>query len=709
MKTLSSTLTAKQKSGGTPYISISLTFTGKTSYTFKTTDVPNRIFTIEHDEEPFRESARITLNNYDQYFTDLELQGYKVVISYGFKTSAGNETSDSNYLYVMEQQYSSAPTQTGLTCTLICIGQRDAMAEERADANYIPTTDTTKTLISGILGSTLAAFDDQPALTVSYDSEDTLLSTFVPGQSFRILVNTSRQAALSRLLMYTKCVVRPEDDGKIHVFLPTTTGTTYNYEYKLTRGDHFFYNKSKRKRIVIPNYISVTDRNDTPTYSGHAHDQDSIDAYHAVYQYEKFYTLASNAEATSLAEAILARLQMNAETAAAEVPMNVGAEIYDYVKITDSREGSTAIGNIGYIHRRYSALPSSDYPRGRYSMTIGFGGWLNKRRELGQFDSDNNPSDFASGGSYSFKYIKAQDIEAGSITVKQLDVDTITLDHISNGTTYSRVLTTDITAGHVLLSSVTQAVGYRTVSDTEKGTWNGKPDDMDDIPNGTTYQKILATDISAGHVLLSSVEQAVGYRTVSDTEKGTWNGKPDDMDDIPNGTTYQKILATDISSGHIVLSSTVKSGSWYDESGVEIDADHGINIYGTANALTTRATKTGTIQCYVGADGCIYAGSGTVKLSNAGINTYGQGITLNKSTGGYQGYLGAVTGFVWLASEVEIKISGPSVDMSNCSWGRFPLDGVPGSPDEGDFYYDRTSHTIKCYNGTTTKTVAWTA
>ena len=648
MKTLSSTLTAKQKSGGTPYISISLTFTGKTSYTFKTTDVPNRIFTIEHDEEPFRESARITLNNYDQYFTDLELQGYKVVISYGFKTSAGNETSDSNYLYVMEQQYSSAPTQTGLTCTLICIGQRDAMAEERADANYIPTTDTTKTLISGILGSTLAAFDDQPALTVSYDSEDTLLSTFVPGQSFRILVNTSRQAALSRLLMYTKCVARPEDDGKIHVFLPTTTGTTYNYEYKLTRGDHFFYNKSKRKRIVIPNYISVTDRNDTPTYSGHAHDQDSIDAYHAVYQYEKFYTLASNAEATSLAEAILARLQMNAETAAAEVPMNVGAEIYDYVKITDSREGSTAIGNIGYIHRRYSALPSSDYPRGRYSMTIGFGGWLNKRRELGQFDSDNNPSDFASGGSYSFKYIKAQDIEAGSIT----------LDHISNGTTYSRVLTTDITAGHVLLSSVTQAVGYRTVSDTEKGTWNGKPDDMDDIPNGTTYQKILATDIS---------------------------------------------------SGHIVLSSTVKSGSWYDESGVEIDADHGINIYGTANALTTRATKTGTIQCYVGADGCIYAGSGTVKLSNAGINTYGQGITLNKSTGGYQGYLGAVTGFVWLASEVEIKISGPSVDMSNCSWGRFPLDGVPGSPDEGDFYYDRTSHTIKCYNGTTTKTVAWTA
>jgi len=123
---------------------------------------------------------------------------------------------------------------------------------------------------------------------------------------------------------------------------------------------------------------------------------------------------------------------------------------------------------------------------------------------------------------------------------------------------------------------------------------------LDDIRDGAVYAKILTTDISAGHVKLSEVT-------------GT-------LDDVDEGTTYVKVLATDISSGHLKLTSnTAVNGNWYDSSGVSIDASTGINIYGTDGALTTRATKTGTIQCKVDTTGAISAGAGTVLLNADGI------------------------------------------------------------------------------------------
>lgn len=77
----------------------------------------------------------------------------------------------------------------------------------------------------------------------------------------------------------------------------------------------------------------------------------------------------------------------------------------------------------------------------------------------------------------------------------------------------------------------------------------------------------------------------------------------------------QDVLYASITAQHISL-----VGEWYDKAGVEIDADYGINIYGATNALTTRATKTGTIQCYVGSDGAIYAGAGKVYMNSTGLH-----------------------------------------------------------------------------------------
>jgi len=107
--------------------------------------------------------------------------------------------------------------------------------------------------------------------------------------------------------------------------------------------------------------------------------------------------------------------------------------------------------------------------------------------------------------------------DAGALALKDAvdlataEVTNKVLDNIADGATYSRVLTTDVTAGHILLS---EALGS-----------------LDDIADGT-YGKVLSTAISAGNILLSSCTG--------------------DLDDIADGT-YGKVLSTAISAGKIVL------------------------------------------------------------------------------------------------------------------------------------------------------------
>ena len=208
-------------------------------------------------------------------------------------------------------------------------------------------------------------------------------------------------------------------------------------------------------------------------------------------------------------------------------------------------------------------------------------------------------------------YLSADRIDAGTITATQLsfsafDTATNTLDDIENGGAegYSKVLTTDISSGHITLESTVKTSSYRTVSDSEKGTWNGKV--------LTFSQTTAPTAEATGDLWIDTDDGNKLYR---------WSGSA--WVEVPPE-----------------LANAAKTGEWYDASGVEIDATHGINIYGTANALTTRATKTGTIQCYVGADGKIYAGAGTVILdATVGVTIKGQKLKLQTTAAGSDAYV----------------------------------------------------------------------
>lgn len=61
---------------------------------------------------------------------------------------------------------------------------------------------------------------------------------------------------------------------------------------------------------------------------------------------------------------MIERYELDAERGFATVPMNVGQELWDYVKVTDSRQGDTRIGNIQYLSS------SVKIPLGNEAMTF---------------------------------------------------------------------------------------------------------------------------------------------------------------------------------------------------------------------------------------------------------------------------------------------------------------------------------------------------
>lgn len=165
--------------------------------------------------------------------------------------------------------------------------------------------------------------------------------------------------------------MRFESDGKAHFYkdLPL------EYEYGLD-GKHTFFRKQDRRTAIIPNkvYVYSTDLNEETgesLYTGMAQDAISVGLIGAYCTHETL-NVQSVAEANEIAAAILANIKATEKTAEAVVPMNCYALVYDKVKVTDEREGTTVEGHVGSLTREW-------WP-GHYRMTIGFGGWFNARR-----------------------------------------------------------------------------------------------------------------------------------------------------------------------------------------------------------------------------------------------------------------------------------------------------------------------------------------
>ncbi len=403
MRSLSGTLTTAQENmAGAAIWKIVLTRSGQTTRTYGV-DTTDRCLSIRHTEEPFSQTAQVMIGNMDSNLTGLDLEGYKGVISKGYNTSAGDEYSAYSPLYVMSQQMDS--WEGGLVALLSLGGIFNLMSEDHASDDYVledTNADTLKTILTSVIDASISVFNHCTAYTATYGTEDAIVDSYKPKDSFRIYYRESRTRVIQRLLAHCGMVARIEADGAVHldkqivsqpadwaastayvvgdtikpttpndhIYKCTTAGTSggseptwgttiggttsdntvtwtlnYDYTYELVSGSHFFWQKSYRKRMVAPNKITVESfAEQTPAYTGNA----TADSQ-SILEMADFrrMTLASNQEGTDIAQAIINKLEDGSERGNLYAPMNVGQEVHDLVRVVDKRDNDNVrIGNV---------------------------------------------------------------------------------------------------------------------------------------------------------------------------------------------------------------------------------------------------------------------------------------------------------------------------------------------------------------------------
>ncbi|MCK5585510.1 hypothetical protein KAJ02_05510, partial [Candidatus Bipolaricaulota bacterium] len=237
-----------------PLVRVVLTL-GATTYTYS----QSRVLSAEEMQEPYSHTADILLDNADGEFISKDLRGYQAVVGWGTVTSVGSEYCDSPPLRIIRQELMS--DEGTLTCRLSCIGIPDQLTEDRASESYAPdAADTTvlQSMVNAVLSGSLSPYSHCASVPYQWDGTDALATGYKPRDGFRVYTNGSRLAAVRRLLEFTNCVMRAEEDGKLHFFPPTTTGTAYDHEFSLAAGSHAFFQKAGRQTLVIPNKVEVT-------------------------------------------------------------------------------------------------------------------------------------------------------------------------------------------------------------------------------------------------------------------------------------------------------------------------------------------------------------------------------------------------------------------------------------------------------------------
>ncbi len=357
MRDLSATnLTANQSGVGvtgqpyTPIWKLVLSRAGQSTQTYTKT----RALSIGHIEEEFNGVATVLLSNADNTLTTLDFERYKGVLSYGYNDPTnGDEYSATAPLYVTGQRLYSA--QGVLVCQLNLIGTPNMLGLDLAESELTLTDGdarTIKTLLTAIVDKTLAPYTNYTSYNATYDgTDDTLIGSFKPKEAFRVSINASRLSMLKWLLAHTGEKMIVKADGKVHFLNPTTTGSTYAYEYKLAvSGEHTFFDKELRNRFVNPNKEVVSSHpSHTPQYTGNATSATSFALFPQTHT--TYLRLASNTEASNIALAKIETNELDAEKGAVKVPMNVGQEIWDWIKVTDSRQNDSRTGNVRYIKR----------------------------------------------------------------------------------------------------------------------------------------------------------------------------------------------------------------------------------------------------------------------------------------------------------------------------------------------------------------------
>lgn len=207
---------------------ITLTKSGQATKTYYIDAGTDRIMALNHTEQEWSQVAQVVIQDSSHTIADLDLRGYKGVVSWGY----GVNYSNCAPLWCIAQKTDS---RGGSIITALSLaGTFNLMNEDRASVAYTPdssNTDTVKTILTALVEATLACYSHCKAYTATFDDTSGIIDTFMPKDSFRIYLNDRRLTKIKQLMKHVGYKCRVEDDEEIHFFIPVRSGSTYDYEY----------------------------------------------------------------------------------------------------------------------------------------------------------------------------------------------------------------------------------------------------------------------------------------------------------------------------------------------------------------------------------------------------------------------------------------------------------------------------------------------
>jgi hypothetical protein len=287
---------------------------------------------------------------------------------------------------------------------------------------------------------------------------------------------------------------------------------------------------------------------------------------------------------------MIAKAEMGSARGQAEVPLNAGAEVFDYVQVIDQRQGDTRTGNLGYVHRHFG--------QNKWTMTFGFGNWFDAIGHQAALKGLETYTDTGQG--FNRLIFLDQVVEGTFGRIRRTSLDAtglVLLDQVVEGT-FGRIRRTSLDATGLVL--------------------------LDQTVDGT-FAKTLATQVSAGRIHLSAATSFASGYDPTIRERGIHRGTtaPADTSLLWWDTSRNIMLR------HDGLAWVEHTGLWYNKTGVAIDAARGVGLYGGQVAFETFPTWADYVhrtnrQCFVGTDGRLYAGGGAVRLDISGLLINGE-------------------------------------------------------------------------------------
>ena len=346
MRTIHADLkTAQETLASTPYIKITIN-----SVQYGTDS--DKLISLEHIEEPYRDRATIVLDNSDRSLDPgtVDLRGYPFSIGYGYVTTSTNKycgdgagSDGTPTLWVKSQHTVSMEGKS--VCVLTCEGMWAKLRELRylavGSAPYFDTpfggTQTIKAIIA------LALTEASMSLNATW-GDDSIIDSLQPYFSVNNPPFESLGQLIYRLIMMTKDYLRPEASLVFKLIYPQDADSVDETYY--SDQSPYFKEYTEKYNLLIPNDIKVYwGMNTDGTWNaadlanpGSATDSDSISAYTTVRWVYVAPDLTSQSDANARAAAILQRFQ--AETLAGRLVLayhDCSVELYDKVQVYDGR------------------------------------------------------------------------------------------------------------------------------------------------------------------------------------------------------------------------------------------------------------------------------------------------------------------------------------------------------------------------------------